>query len=105
MRRRRCRTRSRSTSDLPAQAKQLCADNRATSIYGGTLSLQQAGGAFTRTATANFELLRYDCSGSVTARERVATQATGRSNDTVAIDRAIAKSLDAALHPAPVKHT
>jgi len=90
---------SSTTGDLPTHAKDLCAAHSAAAIYGGTLSLQRQSGAFSQSASANFELVRYDCAGTITGRQRVAAQATGRSDTTVAIDRAIAKSLDATLHP------
>jgi hypothetical protein len=96
---------SRTTSDLPAHAKELCVENRAAAIYGGTLSLQRVNGAFSHAASANFELIRYDCGGVVTAREQAQTQASGKSGTNVAIDRAVAKSLEAALRTPPTKRT
>lgn len=89
-----------SSGDLPTHAPDLCKSSGATSIFAGTLAVRHVGGGFLRGATADFELLRYDCSGTVTAREHVQTQASGKSDTTVAIDRAISKTLDAALrHP------
>ncbi|MBV9646049.1 MAG: hypothetical protein JO043_01125 [Candidatus Eremiobacteraeota bacterium] len=96
---------SRTTSEVPAHARELCAQNHATAIYGGNLSIDRVGAALTRASAANFELLRYDCGGTMTARELVQAQASGRAQTTVAIQRAVEKSLDAALHLAKTKHT
>jgi hypothetical protein len=87
-----------SSADLPAHAKDLCGASGAASIFAGALSVKHIGG-FIRAATADFDLVRYECSGSVTTREHAQTQATGRSDTTVAIDRAIAKTVGAALPP------
>lgn len=91
-----------SSTDLPTHARELCGTSGAAAIFAGTLAVQHVRG-FLRGATADFELLRYDCTGTVTARERAQTQASGRSDTTVAIDRAIAKTVDAALRPPKTK--
>jgi hypothetical protein len=93
------------TSDLTAQAHQLCSSNRAGSIFSGNLSLQQQTGALVRKSSANFELVRYDCAGAVTDRQRAQTSATGHSGNTTAIDRAVAQTLAAALAPPKTKKT
>jgi TolB-like protein len=83
------------TSELPARAKELCAQHGATAIYSGTLALRSQSGAFSHTANASFDLLRYDCAGAVTGREHADTEGSGKSDTTNAIDRAVAKSLEA----------
>ena len=94
-----------SSSDLAAQAHQLCNSNRAGSIFSGNLSLQQQTGALVRKTSANFELLRYDCAGTVTDRQRAQTTATGHAGNTTAIDRAVAQTLAASLAPPKTKKT
>jgi hypothetical protein len=91
--------------DLPGAAQQLCSKNGAGSIYSGNLSLQQKSGAFVSTSSANFELLRYDCHGTVTTRQRAQTSASGHAGSTNAIDRAVAQTLSAALAPSKTKRT
>jgi hypothetical protein len=90
---------SRTTGDAATMAKELCSAHRAGAIFGGMLSMQQVGAALTRAAEATFELVRYDCNGNVTTREQAQAKAMGRTRNTAAIDRAVEKSLDAALHP------
>jgi hypothetical protein len=95
---------NRSTTDVPLHAKDICAQNRAAAIFGGTLSLQRSGSAFDRGSSASFELLRYDCTGTVVERQQVQAQATGRSNTQIAIQHAVSKSFDA-LHQIKTQHS
>jgi hypothetical protein len=83
------------TSEMPARAKELCAQHGAAAIYGGTLALRSQSGAFSHTTYASLDLLRYDCTGAVTGRQRADTEGSGKSDTTTAIDRAVAKSLEA----------
>jgi hypothetical protein len=91
---------TRTTADLPGRAAELCTQNRAASIFGGTLSMQQSSGAFSHTSTANFELVHYDCSGALTSRESARSQASGRTGTNTAIDHAVGQTLTAALKAA-----
>jgi hypothetical protein len=91
------------TGEAPAHARELCSAHAASSILGGTLAVEHVGGAFFHGATADLELIRYDCTGQVAGRQRAQMQASGRSDTTVAIDRAIAKDLDAVLRPPAAK--
>lgn len=91
---------TRSTVDLPARAQELCTQNHAASIFGGTLTMQQSNGAFSHNSTANFELVHYDCNGALTAREQARSQAGGRTGTNTAIDHAVGQSLTAALKAA-----
>ncbi len=93
------------TGDLSTQAHQLCDKNRVGAIYSGSLSLQHQNGAFVHSASANFELVRYDCTGTVTTRQRAQTTASGHAGSTSAIDRAVAQTLAAALAPPKTKKT
>jgi hypothetical protein len=87
-----------SASDLPGQAKQLCAQNAVAAIYAGTLSVARVGSGFSRGAQATVDVTRYDCSGAVTGRGHAQTTATGRSDTTSAIDHSVAQALGDAMH-------
>ena len=88
-----------SASDLPAKAQTICDQNHVTAIYTGSIGVSEIGTMLYHEATADFALVRYNCTGAVTANGSAKTKQSGKFDVNVAIDHAIAQALDQALNP------
>ncbi len=82
-----------SAADAIAHAKDLCAANAgAQALYAAALSLLRNNAG--QPTGAEIDLVVYDCSGNVVAREHAAANTSGRSGIGGAIDRAVAGALN-----------
>jgi hypothetical protein len=88
------------TNDFAFQGPDICRLNlfRSTArVFGGSLTLNRFDPGFSEFALATFDLIVYDCDGNVIAKEHSQRRTTGSQADDLAVDGAVADTLDALL--------